>query len=133
MERDGRNDRELVRALSHPIRVEILETLQGRVASSRELSQEMDRSLGVIAYHASTLVRCGCLELVETEPRQGGGEHFFGVTPGTFVSQQRWRSATESQRTALTRTVTSAFMVGARRLLSQLHARNRQADRKRAR
>ena len=72
-------DRELTRALSHPIRVEILQKLQGRVASPGELSKELDESLGVISYHASTLVRCGCLELVYTEPREGALENFFGI------------------------------------------------------
>jgi predicted transcriptional regulator len=77
----GRIDQELVRALSHPVRVGILETLHGRIASPSELSREMDRSHGVIAYHASMLVRCGCLELVETKPRGGAVEHFFGIAP----------------------------------------------------
>lgn len=78
----GRDDREMVRALSHPVRVEILETLRDRVASPNELSREMHRSLGVISYHANTLVRCGCLELVASMPRRGSVEHFFGVRPG---------------------------------------------------
>ena len=77
----GRIDQELVKALSHPIRVEILETLQGRVASPSELSREMDERPGVISYHASTLVGCGCLELVHTKARQGAIENFFAVTP----------------------------------------------------
>jgi DNA-binding transcriptional ArsR family regulator len=78
---DARIDQELVKALSHPIRVEILETLRGRIASPAELSREMEESVGVISYHANTLVRCGCLELVHTEPRRGSIEHFFGVAP----------------------------------------------------
>ena len=74
-----RMDQELVRALSHPIRVEILQKLQGRVASPSELSKELDESPGVISYHASTLVRCGCLELIYAEPREGALENFFGI------------------------------------------------------
>jgi DNA-binding transcriptional ArsR family regulator len=77
--KDKRIDQELVRALSHPIRVEILENLRGRIASSSELSREMNKSLGVISYHAKTLVRCGCLELVHAEPRRGTLENFFGI------------------------------------------------------
>jgi DNA-binding transcriptional ArsR family regulator len=76
----GRIDRELVRALSHPIRMEILEKLQGRVASPVELSREMNERVGVITYHAHTLLRCGCLELVHTEPRRGSIENFFGIS-----------------------------------------------------
>jgi len=81
-------DHELVRALSHPIRLEILETLRGRVASPSELSREMKESPGVICYHASALVKCGCLELVRTGFRQGGVETFFGVTPRWFSGRQ---------------------------------------------
>ena len=77
--RDSRIDEELTKALSHPIRVEILEALQGRVASPTELSQDLDESLKVISYHAKTLVQCGCLELVGIEPRRGSLEHLLGV------------------------------------------------------
>lgn len=80
-ENDIRLDQELVKALSHPLRVEILETLRDRIASPTELSREMDQRLGVISYHARTLVKCGCLELVHAERRQGTIESFFGITP----------------------------------------------------
>lgn len=86
--RDSRIDQELVKALSHPIRMEILETLQGRIASPNELSREMNESLGVISYHARTLVRCGCLELLHSEPRQGSLEHFFGIAPSSVIGYQ---------------------------------------------
>lgn len=78
---DARIDRELVKALSHPIRLKILETLQGRVASPAEISDEIGQSLGVVSYHAGTLVRCGCLELVDSKARQGAIENFFAITP----------------------------------------------------
>ena len=73
-------DQELIRALSHPLRVEILEKLQGRIASPIELAKELNASLGVVAYHAKTLIQCGCLELVYSEPRRGSREDFFGIT-----------------------------------------------------
>jgi DNA-binding transcriptional ArsR family regulator len=76
-----RADHELVRALSHPIRMEILQALQGRIASPAELSREMNRPPGVVSYHASTLVECGCLELVHSRGRRGAIENFFAITP----------------------------------------------------
>jgi DNA-binding transcriptional ArsR family regulator len=81
MRKIARMDQELVKALSHPIRLEILETLQGRVASPAEISAEIGRSQGVVSYHAGTLVRCGCLELVHSRARRGGIENFFAITP----------------------------------------------------
>jgi len=80
-ERQGRADGELVRALSHPIRLAILQALQGRIASPAELSREIDRRPGVVSYHTSTLLRCGCLELVHRCGRRGAIENFFAVAP----------------------------------------------------
>lgn len=75
----SRRAHELAKALSHPIRVEILEALRGRVASPVELSREMNQSVGVISYHAKTLVSCGYVELVHRKPARGSIEHFFGL------------------------------------------------------
>jgi DNA-binding transcriptional ArsR family regulator len=83
--RAARIDPELVKALAHPVRVQVLEALQDRVASPSELSKEMEESLGVISYHVTTLAGCGCLELVRTQPRRGALEHFFRATPRSFL------------------------------------------------
>jgi DNA-binding transcriptional ArsR family regulator len=106
----ARIDQELVRALSHPIRVNILEALQGRVASPSELSKEMDESLGVVSYHTNALVECGCLELVHTKPRRGALEHFFGVTPRSFIGHQDWRRAPRSLRGGVTSAALRTFI-----------------------
>lgn len=93
--KDARSDQEIAKALSHPIRVEILEALQGRVASAGELSREMDQTPAVISYHAKTLINCGCVELVHREPHHGSIEHFFGsalrsvLGPAAFETQRR--------------------------------------------
>lgn len=77
-------NQEMVDALSHPIRLEILETLRNRVASAAEISAAIGHSRGVVSYHASTLVECGCLELVHSRAEQGGIENFFAITPRCF-------------------------------------------------
>jgi DNA-binding transcriptional ArsR family regulator len=84
---DARLDQELVKALSHPVRLEILETLQGRVASPVEISAEIGQSQRVVSYHAGTLLRCGCLELIHSRARRGGIENFFAITPRCAFSQ----------------------------------------------
>jgi DNA-binding transcriptional ArsR family regulator len=83
--KQGRADQELVRALSHPIRLEILQALEGRIASPAELSQEIDQRPGVVSYHAATLLRCGCLELVHSRGRRGAIENFFALTPRLLI------------------------------------------------
>ncbi|HET8565589.1 MAG TPA: winged helix-turn-helix domain-containing protein [Solirubrobacterales bacterium] len=80
-------NQEMVDALSHPIRLEILETLRGRVASAAEISAEIGHSLGVVSYHANTLVEAGCLELVHSKAKRGGIENFFAITPRGFFNR----------------------------------------------
>jgi hypothetical protein len=60
--------------------MKILEKLQGRVASPAELSRELNQQVGVISYHANTLLKCGCVELVHSEPRRGSVENYFGIS-----------------------------------------------------
>jgi DNA-binding transcriptional ArsR family regulator len=72
----------LTKAMSHPMRIEILRKLQGGAASSAELSRQLEARPKVIAYHAKVLVQYGCLELIHTTPRGGTVvDSYFGL-PG---------------------------------------------------
>jgi hypothetical protein len=84
-------DQRLVRAVGHPLRVQILEALTDRVASPNLLSEELEAGLSDVAYHTRALDRYGCLELVETAQRRGATEHFYKATPGSFVGDPAWR------------------------------------------
>jgi DNA-binding transcriptional ArsR family regulator len=83
---DEATDQRLARALSHPLRVRILEILSERVASPNDLATELGVDLGHIAYHTRTLDRCGCLELVDTAQRRGATEHFYRAADRTGLS-----------------------------------------------
>jgi DNA-binding transcriptional ArsR family regulator len=71
----------LLRALSHPIRIEVLRILNDRVASPKELAHESGASLSDISYHVKYLREEGCIEIAETEPRRGAIEHFYRIRP----------------------------------------------------
>ncbi len=105
----SRIDPKLVKALCHPLRVRILEALQDRIASPSDLAGEMDESLGLVSYHANMLVKYGCLELVDTQPRRGALEHFFGATPRSFIGHQDWRLAPRSVRGGVTEAAACGF------------------------
>jgi DNA-binding transcriptional ArsR family regulator len=95
-------DQDLVRALSHPVRVRILEALQGRTASPTELARRFGQSLGVVSYHAGALVEVDCIEQVHTRPRRGTVEHFYTARPRSFIGHQDWRRAPRSVRGGVT-------------------------------
>ena len=84
-------DQRLVRALSHPLRVRILEVLTERVASPNWLSERLEANLSHVAYHTRTLNRCGCLDLIDTAERRGATEHFYKAASGSFVGNRAWR------------------------------------------
>jgi len=122
-------DERLVRALSHPLRVQILEILSERVASPNDLSAELGVELTHVAYHTRTLDRCGCLELVDTAQRRGATEHFYRAAARTGLrripldlDEQGWDEVasildqTQRQVRAAQRRATARRQDGARRV-----------------
>jgi DNA-binding transcriptional ArsR family regulator len=103
-------DQRLVRALAHPVRIQILEILSARVASPNMLAAELDTGVSHVAYHTRTLERCGCLELVETAQRRGATEHFYKAKPQAFIGSQLWRQVPRPVRGAVTAASLQTFM-----------------------
>jgi len=103
-------DQNLVRALAHPMRVRILEALQGRTASPTELAKEFEESLGVVAYHANALLDVECIEQVGTRPKRGTIEHFYTARPRSFVGHQDWRRVPLSIRAGVTNEALRTFV-----------------------
>jgi DNA-binding transcriptional ArsR family regulator len=70
-------DARALKALAHPMRLEILSILNERVASPNGLAQELHAPVGVVAYHVRYLRDLEAIELVDTRPRRGATEHFY--------------------------------------------------------
>ena len=80
----------VAKAFAHPLRVQILIILNERVASPNLLSQELDQSLNLVAYHVRVLEKYDCIELVDTKQRRGATEHFYRATRRQFLSDAEW-------------------------------------------
>jgi len=63
--------------MDHPIRMGILQGVQGGVASTSELSEQLGARQGVVSYHAKVLVQYGCLRLVHSASRGGAVDSYF--------------------------------------------------------
>jgi hypothetical protein len=103
-------DQRLVRALAHPLRIQILEVLTDRVASPNLLSIDLDADLSHVAYHTRALDKCGCLQLVETAQRRGATEHFYKANPDSFVGDRRWRRVPRSVRGGVSSATLQTFL-----------------------
>jgi DNA-binding transcriptional ArsR family regulator len=89
-------DQRLVKALAHPLRVEILAILNERMASPNELSKELDEGLSQVSYHVKVLKDFECIEMVKTEPRRGAVEHYYRATARAFLTDSDWKSLPDS-------------------------------------
>jgi hypothetical protein len=65
-------DQQMVRALAHPLRVEILRMLEKGPSGPKRLADRMGEKLGNVSYHMRVLHKCECIELVETIPPEAG-------------------------------------------------------------
>jgi len=80
----------VAKAFAHPLRVRILGILNEKVASPNLLSQELDQSLNLVAYHVRVLEKYRCIELVDTKQRRGATEHFYRATSSQLLSDSEW-------------------------------------------
>jgi len=83
-------DPRLVKALAHPLRVQILTTLEDRIASPSDLAAELDAPLGNVSYHVRTLADLGLVKLVKRRTRRGAVEHYYQARGRAQVSSRAW-------------------------------------------
>jgi DNA-binding transcriptional ArsR family regulator len=95
---EGLAERWFVRALAHPVRVQILELLNEREASPTELKRRLGGTLNLINYHLKVLQECGCVEISRTEPVKGAVKHFYRAVPRSFLGHQDLRGVPDSIR-----------------------------------
>jgi hypothetical protein len=103
-------DQRLVRAIAHPLRIQILDILSERVASPNLISEELETGLTDVAYHTRALDRFGCLELVGTARRRGATEHFYKALPDSFVGAPSWRNVPRSVRGGVSGATLQTFL-----------------------
>jgi DNA-binding transcriptional ArsR family regulator len=102
MENFGRPGHEqLVKGLSHPMRVECLTILTKQVASPRQLSDLLEHDLSNISYHVRTLVELGLVELVREESVRGAVAHFYKAVERPLLANAEWEALSPEVRKAI--------------------------------
>jgi DNA-binding transcriptional ArsR family regulator len=81
---------QLVKGLSHPMRIECLTILTKRVASPRQLSELLEHDLSNVSYHVRTLVELGLVELVREESVRGAVAHFYRAVERPLLANAEW-------------------------------------------
>jgi DNA-binding transcriptional ArsR family regulator len=72
------DDNDLLAALRHPVRRDILRVMVGKKAiSPREIASALDQPLSNVSYHVRVLADCAAVSLVNTKPVRGSMQHFY--------------------------------------------------------
>lgn len=80
-------DQRLIKALAHPLRVQILTLTNERPWSPSDVARELDEGLSQVSYHFKVLRNLGCIEVVRTEPRRGAVEHYYVAVQRIIVPE----------------------------------------------
>jgi DNA-binding transcriptional ArsR family regulator len=94
-------DPTILKAISHPLRYRVLTILARRVASPRQMADELGEPLGRIGHHVRVLAQLGAIELVETRPRRGAIEHFYRAVVRPAIEDDVWAGLPRGTRRGL--------------------------------
>ena len=95
------SDPSVIKALTHPLRVQILRALEERVASPSELADELGAPLGNVSYHVRQLHALGLIKLVKKTPRRGAIEHHYKAIARAPISDEAWAGTPEVVKEAV--------------------------------
>lgn len=102
-------DHQMVRALAHPLRVEILRQLEKGPTGPKRIADQIDQKLSNVSYHVRVLLKCGCIELVEVLPQRGAVEHIYRLKSGKSAGPSAWLEVPPSFRTDLAKATLADF------------------------
>jgi DNA-binding transcriptional ArsR family regulator len=75
------DDNELLVALRHPLRRQILRAMvEEDRTSPRQIADALKEPLSNVSYHVRVLADCGAVTLVDTTPVRGSMQHFYSPT-----------------------------------------------------
>lgn len=100
-ESSGYVDTKVAKALSHPLRVQILAELNKRVMSPSQFSKRFGKPLGKVAPHFRTLREANCVEIVYEDGRGRAVEHFYRATRRALFDDDAWTRLPETIRNKL--------------------------------
>jgi DNA-binding transcriptional ArsR family regulator len=95
-------DSRLAKALSHPLRAQVLAILNERVASPNEIAEMLNERLPNVSYHVRTLLELKCIELVSTAQRRGAIKHYYRAVEQPFSRKRDWKRLPRTARQAIT-------------------------------
>jgi DNA-binding transcriptional ArsR family regulator len=108
----------LVKALNHPIRVKALTILTERIASPKEISEQIEMPLSNVSYHVRVLDDLGLIEIMEEESVRGSVAHFYKAVERPLIDNPDWERLDPKVRSAFSGYVIETLMSDAAKSLA---------------
>lgn len=109
-------DPKRIKAFGDKTRVQILERLNHRLASTPELATDLRISQNLVNYHVRVLIECECAEVAATRQRGGRPTRFYTAKPGIVLPVPHLEPARQSQA-SVSESALASFAVNARSAL----------------
>jgi DNA-binding transcriptional ArsR family regulator len=98
-----------MKALARPLRARILAILAERVASPKEIAEQLGEGLTTVSYHVRVLVECGVIELDRKVQRRGAVEHFYRAVHSSLLPPGVWDRFTPAMRKGVSASIVREF------------------------
>ncbi len=85
-------------ALSKKERVRIFAIFCERIASPKEIAEELNEGLSQVSYHVCVLRECRLIVLDHKIPRRGAVEHFYRAAVPTLIPPDAWDNLSPAMR-----------------------------------
>jgi hypothetical protein len=102
----GATESTLGAVVAHPIRVQVLTILTERIASPKQMADELEVPVGHTAYHCRVLRDLEVIEVVREEKVRGAVRHSYRAVARPSFTDKEWAALTVAERSP-----TSVYML----------------------
>jgi DNA-binding transcriptional ArsR family regulator len=96
-------------ALSKKARVEVFAIFCERIASPKEISDELNEGLSQVSYHVTVLRECRLIVEDHKVPRRGAVEHFYRAATPTLIPPNAWDHLPPAMRKSMSADILQHF------------------------
>jgi len=112
-------NRALMKAASNWIRVQVYSIVAERVASAKELAEQLGiQDVSNVRYHLNVLKELGLVEVAKTRRRGGAIENFYRSVERPLVSEEEWKEFSPKERENFTKLAVQLINIDVARSMS---------------
>ncbi len=108
------NDPRLVKALAHPIRIQVLRAIQDGHSTPNDIARAIEQPLPNVSYHVRILAKLEVIELVEVTQVRGAAQHHYRPVGQIRITDRAWAEVPRDVQTQIAANTVATISEGAR-------------------